>query len=213
MLRVRGDGVEPWHVSLALPNWVGFELEDAPTRRRALVVTPSGRAAIVGEPGRVYWAASGDRPWRETVRDLTPREIGVQEMSMDDVAGDDRALYAVGSRGARFARPMPGSTGETCGSLVDHFQVLWAEGEEAMVTGGGLSDSHDGGRTVVATTDRHRAAQDWGTVRDMGCGRRKKILATPEGLLHSSDGGVRITTVPISGVGRRGRTARHRGVG
>ena len=194
VLRVREDGVEPWSVSMRPYRPVTEDLEWAPTSMHGFVVTPSGRAAEVGEQGMLHYAAPADRAWRDAAYDARTDEVPMQSEMMFDIAGDDRALYGVGPWGSMFRSSDAGQLWQRLRPPIDLFHQIWAEGDLATAIGHGVSDSRDGGRTW--STPRRMDGVNLAACHAIWGHGADRYLAT-SGLFHSSNGGATFDPVPL----------------
>jgi photosystem II stability/assembly factor-like uncharacterized protein len=193
VLALRGDRVEPWRLAEQLDNEVDTTLDSATTGARSIVVTPSGRAVLVTDSGN-YWAASFESTWHR-VLPVVHAPTQAQQEQFEDVAGDDRALYAVGSRGSLGISTDAGTSWRSLRSPDDHFRAVWTDGQNALVAGDNITISRDAGKTWSALR------QVVGKVQLAGHGAwaagAEYYVAGDRGLFYSSDAGETFAAVDV----------------
>jgi photosystem II stability/assembly factor-like uncharacterized protein len=199
VLSVRGNRVAPWRVAQQLEREVDRSFDAAPIGARSLVVTSSRQAALVTESG-TYWSGPDDVSWHDAALNPTRHEIGMESEPMNDVAGDERALYAVGVWGSILKSTDAGRQWQRLRSPVDRFRAIWTNGKEALAAGQGITTSSDGGNTWsapkrVAGKALLGAESVWGV-------ERERYIAAHAGLFHSADGGATFKSVPLALEGR-----------
>jgi hypothetical protein len=124
----------------------------------------------------------------------------MESEAMIDVAGNDRALYAVGAWGSILKSTDAGRRWQRLRSPVDRFRAIWTNGQEALAVGQGMATSLDAGTTWsnpkrVAGKALLGAEAIWGV-------ERERYIAAHAGLFHSADGGATFTSVPLAVEGR-----------